>query len=71
MTEVQVGTLEYNIIGEGVTVYKETNGDPMPCYAKGDDHSHIEWQGMMAANSTDQQILDACDAYLKSEKGWC
>ena len=66
----QVGTLQYNIVGNDVTVYKDTNGDPIPCYAR-NDSGGIEWQGMMAANSTDQQILDACDAYLTGTKGWC
>ena len=70
MAEVTVGTLDYTIVGEEVTVYKETNGDPLPVYARCTVHGHIEWQAMMAASSTDQQILDACDTYLKA-KGWC
>jgi len=70
VTEIEVGTLEYSIVGENVTVYKEENGDPVPCFAKVTD-GHIEWQAMMAAGSTNQQILDACDDYLRTEKGWC
>jgi len=70
MVEIEVGTLEYSVIGEIITVYKQTNGDNIPCYAR-TATQHIEWQAMMSAESTNQEILDACDGYLRNEKGWC
>ena len=67
---VNVGNLNYPIMGKTATVTKDPNGNPMPCFAR-DELGTMSWQAMMSSASTDQEILDAADAYLSGTLGWC